>query len=205
MATIKPGPEIRRLLLVGHSISSICKTLNVASASVCHHRRKLGLPKVPGGARKDWNAVQTAIDSGMTALDARRRFTISRSTWYFAVKVGKIKIQIRPRNLYVPLAEFSKANMGVATRRVRYYLKEKMIKEGVPYRCDLCGLTNWRGERIDLRLDHIDGDAGNNALHNLRLICPNCDSQLPTFSHRNIGRKTSVVLRDDGHLWKKGR
>lgn len=34
-------------------------------------------------------------------------------------------------------------------------------------------------------LDHIDGDAANNHFENLRMVCPNCDSQLPTFKSKN--------------------
>jgi len=34
-------------------------------------------------------------------------------------------------------------------------------------------------------LDHIDGDASNNKRENLRLICPNCDSQTDTFKSKN--------------------
>lgn len=41
-------------------------------------------------------------------------------------------------------------------------------------------------------LDHIDGDNHNNVTSNLRWICPNCNSQLPTFAGRNLrkGEKT---------------
>jgi hypothetical protein len=38
-------------------------------------------------------------------------------------------------------------------------------------------------------LDHVDGDASNNQCENLRLVCPNCDSQLPTFKARNRGNE----------------
>lgn len=37
-------------------------------------------------------------------------------------------------------------------------------------------------------MDHIDGDSGNSARENLRLICLNCDGLLPTFKNRNKGK-----------------
>ena len=38
---------------------------------------------------------------------------------------------------------------------------------------------------VQFVLDHIDGDASNNWKTNLRLICPNCDSQLDTYKSKN--------------------
>lgn len=32
---------------------------------------------------------------------------------------------------------------------------------------------------------HLDGHSNNNGRSNLRLICPNCDSQLETFKSKN--------------------
>ena len=49
------------------------------------------------------------------------------------------------------------------------------------YKCALCGINEWNGKPIVLNLDHIDGDKHNNELINLRWICPNCDSLLPTY------------------------
>jgi 5-methylcytosine-specific restriction endonuclease McrA len=54
--------------------------------------------------------------------------------------------------------------------------------------CALCGTREWRGQAIPLVLDQIDGDAENWALANLRMICPNCDAQLPTYKSHNWGR-----------------
>lgn len=44
------------------------------------------------------------------------------------------------------------------------------------------------GMTLEFVLDHIDGDATNNARENLRMVCPNCDSQLPTFKSKNRGK-----------------
>ncbi|MDF1900627.1 HNH endonuclease [Mycolicibacterium smegmatis] len=54
--------------------------------------------------------------------------------------------------------------------------------------CAICGgATTWQGLPLTLVLDHIDGDPTNNRRDNLRLVCPNCDSQLPTYKSRNRG------------------
>ena len=34
-------------------------------------------------------------------------------------------------------------------------------------------------------IDHIDGDAANSSLQNLRILCPNCHSMTATFRARN--------------------
>lgn len=60
------------------------------------------------------------------------------------------------------------------------------IKESQNHKCAICGLEdNWNGKELHFVLDHIDGDASNNWKDNLRLICPNCDSQLDTYKSKN--------------------
>ena len=43
----------------------------------------------------------------------------------------------------------------------------------------------WNSKSINFILDHINGDASDNSEENLRLICPNCDSQLDTYKSKN--------------------
>ena len=67
---------------------------------------------------------------------------------------------------------------------MREYLSEQ--QDG---RCAICGIDDmWNGVTLALIVDHVNGDATNDRRENLRLICPNCDSQLPTFKARNRGR-----------------
>lgn len=70
------------------------------------------------------------------------------------------------------------------------WLKPIILKEQ-NNRCAICGMEPiWNNKEIHFILDHIDGDATNNTRVNLRLICPNCDSQLETYKSRNIGKST---------------
>lgn len=57
------------------------------------------------------------------------------------------------------------------------------------YKCDICGLTTWNNRFISLRVDHINGNHSDNKLENLRLVCPNCDSQLSTYCGKNISNR----------------
>jgi len=51
--------------------------------------------------------------------------------------------------------------------------------------CSVCTGSEWMGQPMPVELDHIDGDPGNNARSNCRLICPNCHAQTPTYKGRN--------------------
>jgi hypothetical protein len=53
-------------------------------------------------------------------------------------------------------------------------------------RCELCGITEWRGKPAPIELDHIDGNPDNNTSENLRLICPNCHAQTDTYKGKGV-------------------
>lgn len=54
-------------------------------------------------------------------------------------------------------------------------LKKKLIRDGLKEeKCEICGLSEWRGRPIVLELDHKDSDHFNNEFNNLQILCPNC-------------------------------
>ncbi len=70
---------------------------------------------------------------------------------------------------------------------------EKLTKKGKRDRltnefgkkCRVCGQgEEWMGRKLTLEWDHFDGNKKNETKGNLRLLCPNCHSQTPTFRNR---------------------
>lgn len=59
------------------------------------------------------------------------------------------------------------------------YLKDYLIYNNlIANECSICGLKSWQNNYLLLELDYIDQDIKNQSISNLRLLCPNCFSQV---------------------------
>jgi len=68
-----------------------------------------------------------------------------------------------------------------------FKLKNRLIKEGIKQnKCEECGVCEWNGKELNCELDHVDGNRTNHKLENLKMLCPNCHSQTPTFRGKNV-------------------
>jgi hypothetical protein len=116
----------------------------------------------------------------------------------------------RLRLTIAQILDYSIAPPSRATVRRAY--RNWRQEQDLPYQCDnpVCQMHSpeplWNGQSIVLTLDHIDGNSKNNRPSNLRLLCPNCDAQLPTRGGKNKGRvqhecvdSYHLVERDGSH------
>lgn len=81
------------------------------------------------------------------------------------------------------ISEYLVENSNCSRANLKRRLLEENILENI---CVLCGQdNNWKGTKISLVLDHINGIHNDNRIENLRIVCPNCNAGLDTFAGKN--------------------
>lgn len=81
----------------------------------------------------------------------------------------------------------------VGLRQKSFHLRRALLETGIEYKCIICNINKWRGEKLNLEIDHVDGNSTDNRLENLRFLCPNCHSQTTTFGYK--GSKIKIVTK----------
>lgn len=130
--------------------------------------------------RYDWSIVQAYHDADHTYRECMQRFGFCAESWTEAVRRGELRARARA----IPLMLMMQRKMA------RGSIKRRLLELGlIREQCSRCGLTAWRGKPLIIHLDHINGVRNDWRLENLRMLCPNCHSQTPTFSGRNVKRE----------------
>lgn len=77
-------------------------------------------------------------------------------------------------------------------------LKRRLLKSGIlKNECEVCHITEWNGKQLRMHMDHIDGNNRNHRRENLRMLCPNCHAQTPTYSTKaNSVEYTDAELKN---------
>lgn len=131
--------------------------------------------------RYDWTIIQAYYDEGHSYRECRAKFGFNPMTWHKA----KLRGEIAPRPYGMPIEELLRRG------GCRGHIKGRLLKAGLlKNTCQECGLSEWRGKRLSIHIDHINGIRNDHRLENLRMLCPNCHSQTETFAGRNTRRRT---------------
>lgn len=95
---------------------------------------------------------------------------------------------------------FKEIENGNTSFNFRWYKKYLIEKYG--HKCMECDWAkiNKYSNKIPVEMEHMDGNADNNDLKNLKLLCPSCHSLTPTYKALNIGngrgkRKNASVVK----------
>lgn len=171
--------SIIALLAAGKTPSEISKIVGCTTRLVYYHGWNSGIltrKKQPERCIYDWRVVQEYYDKGNSRQDCLLKFGMDQSSWTKAVSAGYLISHGKWWGRLIPYDQILHP----------HNIKKRLIRDGkLDYRCLWCGISEWRGERLSLQIDHIDGDTKNNNLDNLRLLCPNCHTQTDTYCGRN--------------------
>lgn len=182
----KKGDRARQLLREGKSYREVAAESGLLYGSISYHAKALGLGS-PSCPSYDWKSVQNYYDEGHTRLECIDKFGFCKSAWDGAIKRKNLVVG----DYRIPLDELLVKN----SNKNSSYLKRRVLAGGIlSVSCYACGMTDiWNGKPITLWLDHENGDGNDWRRENLRMVCPNCDSQSPTYAGRNIALKKKNI------------
>ena len=130
----------------------------------------------------DTGSMRSAAAKLQMNFQTFRKYTKRFGLWK-SNQSGKGLVRKTPTNA-TPLEEILK---GMHPNCSRGALKRRLFKAGLKKNeCETCGLSEWLGKPITIHIDHKNGSSWDHRLENLRMLCPNCHSQTPTYCGRNL-------------------
>jgi hypothetical protein len=130
-------------------------------------------------------SIRELYEEGITLHQASSKLELSPVTlWRRAKKLNlRWKEMSRPGFKKISLDEILKGNHPDYQT---FKLKNRLLLEGIKSNvCEICNISEWNGNSLNMHLDHIDGNSHNHKLENLRMVCPNCHSQTETYCGKN--------------------
>lgn len=210
--------DIIKLRKLGYSYNEIAEKLGCSKSIISYHCSNYGLNqpiekknKISKSIivdiindKKNNSIIETANKYGLSVSTIRKYtkgFKISKKNISICLNCGK-ETDFRSNKQFcssqcIGIYRHKIAYLDFITNNDKYCVGNYTAKRFKDFfldeqdnKCAICKIEPiWNSEILIFVLDHIDGDASNNKRENLRLICPNCDSQTSTFKSKNKNSK----------------
>lgn len=184
--------NVKQLLLAKRPVRAIAAEFQVSTTAMRTWMRRRGLSSQL--RKRNWTDEQLAgaVKSSSTMMDVMRKLGLKPYAG------NNKQLKQRCALLNIDLSHFTGMGHGRTVPRTKRATEHILIENSpatqrsvklrvlrerlLPYKCAICSAEPmWMGASLTLVLDHISGDNSDCRLQNLRFLCPNCNSQQPTF------------------------
>ena len=185
---------LESLVRDGKTVKEISHLIKKSHSNTRRWLKKFGIRtrrSLEGNKKWTIDQLRESLSSSDTISDALRKLNLK-------VRPGNydtIKKKIKELNIDISHMSGKRSGRGGVVKKdlkevlvensnfSRHNLKIRIMKEGlIGNECSICRQKpEWLGKKLSLVLDHINGINDDNRIENLRLLCPNCNSQTSTF------------------------
>ncbi len=194
----------KELFLQGKSLRKISRETGKSLTTVryWHSKYKANLP--PKLITLPDSEITAAVSSAKSLAEALRllnRSYVGSNYRFLQTAISRLQLDTSHWERFgrhIPKTKISwehvlveKSPYALTTSRRRRLVLEGLLKNI----CAICSqVPQWNGYPLTLRLDHVNGKRNDHRITNLRFVCPNCDSQLPTYCSKNRTYQRNISL-----------